>query len=138
MYPWNVFWAPQFQLPFSGSVAQRIEPETSWFFDGIDPASGDPKIERKAFEVATYGRQLGLITELLLDLSEQTSPRTQAGRESRQRLQRIQARIEALKSEDAATIVEEVEAGLRRLRTRHRTEYEALCRRLQLPLIDSD
>ena len=39
MYPWLWFWAPQFHFPFSGSVAQRIEPDTRWFFDGI-PARG--------------------------------------------------------------------------------------------------
>ena len=95
MYPWLFLWAPQLQLPFSGDVAQRIEPRTQWFFDGIDSTSGDPVIERKAFDVASYGRQLGLLTELLLDMAAQTPPRTRAGREARQRLQKIQAEIEA-------------------------------------------
>ena len=45
MYPWLFLWAPQLQLPFSGDVAQRIEPRTQWFFDGIDSTSGDPVIE---------------------------------------------------------------------------------------------
>lgn len=134
MFPWLFLWAPQLQLPFSGDVAQRIEPRTQWFFDGIDTASGDPVIERKAFEVATYGRQLGLITELLLDMAEQTPPRTKAGRESRQRLLAIQAEIERIKTEDAAGQVEMVEAGLRRLKTHHKTEYEVLRTRLQRAL----
>lgn len=134
MYPWLFLWAPQLQLPFSGDVAQRIEPRTQWFFDGIDTGSGDPVIERKAFEVATYGRQLGLITELLLDMAAQTPPRTRAGREARQRLQKIQAEIERIKTEDAAAQVEMVEAGLRRLKARHRPEYEALRARLQQAL----
>lgn len=134
MYPWLFLWAPQLQLPFSGDVAQRIEPRTQWFFDGIDTGSGDPVIERKAFEVATYGRQLGLITELLLDMAAQTPPRTQAGREARQRLQKIQAEIERIKTEDAAAQVEMVEAGLRRLKAHHRLEYEALRARLQQAL----
>jgi hypothetical protein len=134
MYPWLFLWAPQLQLPFSGDVAQRIEPRTQWFFDGIDTASGDPVIERKAFEVATYGRQLGLITELLLDVAAQTPPRTRAGRAARQRLQKIQAQIEQLKTEDATTHVQAVEAGLQRLKTRHKAEYEALRVRLQQSL----
>ncbi|MDO9434740.1 hypothetical protein [Hydrogenophaga sp.] len=134
MFPWLFLWAPQLQLPFSGDVAQRIEPRTQWFFDGIDTASGDPVIERKAFEVATYGRQLGLITELLLDMAEQTPPRTKAGRESRQRLLAIQAEIERIKTEDAAGQVAMVEAGLRRLKTHHKAEYEALRTRLQQAL----
>lgn len=136
MYPWLFLWAPQLQLPFSGDVAQRIEPRTQWFFDGIDTASGDPMIERKAFEVATYGRQLGLITELLLDMATQTPPRTKAGREARQRLQKIQAQIEQLKTEDATTHILAVEASLQRLKTRHKTEYEALRVRLQQALAE--
>ena len=131
MYPWLFLWAPQLQLPFSGDVAQRIEPRTQWFFDGIDSTSGDPVIERKAFEVASYGRQLGLITELLLDMAAQTPPRTPAGREARQRLRKIQAQIEQLKTDDATTHVEAVEAGLQRLKTRHTAEYERLRTRLQ-------
>ena len=131
MYPWLFLWAPQLQLPFSGDVAQRIEPRTQWFFDGIDSTSGDPVIERKAFEVASYGRQLGLLTELLLDMAAQTPPRTPAGREARQRLRKIQAQIEQLKTDDATTQVEAVEAGLQRLKTRHTAEYERLRARLQ-------
>lgn len=136
MYPWLFLWAPQLQLPFSGDVAQRIEPRTQWFFDGIDTASGDPVIERKAFEVATYGRQLGLITELLLDMAAQTPPRTRAGRAARQRLQKIQAQIEQLKTEDATTHVQAVEASLQRLRTHHKAEYEVLRVRLQQALVE--
>lgn len=136
MYPWLFLWAPQLQLPFSGDVAQRIEPRTQWFFDGIDTASGDPVIERKAFEVATYGRQLGLITELLLDMAAQTPPRTKAGRESRQRLLAIQAEIERIKTQDAEAQVQMVEAGLGRLKARHKPEYEALLARLRLALAE--
>lgn len=136
MYPWLFLWAPQLQLPFSGDVAQRIEPRTQWFFDGIDTASGDPVIERKAFEVATYGRQLGLITELLLDMAAQTPPRTKAGRESRQRLLAIQAEIERIKTQDAEVQVQMVEVGLRRLKARHKPEYEALLARLRLALAE--
>jgi hypothetical protein len=136
MYPWLFLWAPQLQLPFSGDVAQRIEPRTQWFFDGIDTASGDPVIERKAFEVATYGRQLGLITELLLDMAAQTPPRTKAGRAARQRLQKIQAQIEQIKTDDVASHVHAVEAGLQRLKTRHKAEYEALRVRLQQALAE--
>ena len=75
--------------------------------------------------------QLGLITELLLDMAAQTPPRTPAGREARQRLRKIQAQIEQLKTDDATTHVEAVEAGLQRLKTRHTAEYERLRARLQ-------
>lgn len=136
MYPWLFLWAPHLQLPFSGDVAQRIEPRTQWFFDGIDTASGDPVIERKAFEVASYGRQLGLITELLLDMAAQAPPRTRPGRAAWQRLQQIQAQIEQLKTEDATTHIQAVEASLQRLKTRHKAEYEVLRVRLQQALAE--
>jgi hypothetical protein len=70
VYPWLWFWAPQLHFPFSGNVAQRIEPDTRWFFQGIDPSAGDPHIEEKAFAVASYGRQLGLITEVLIEYTK--------------------------------------------------------------------
>ncbi|MEO8655993.1 MAG: hypothetical protein ABI409_17845 [Ramlibacter sp.] len=73
MYPWLWFWAPQFHFPFSGSVAQRIEPDTRWFFEGIRPEAGNGDVEQQIFDVASYGRQLGLITEVLLS---QASPGT--------------------------------------------------------------
>ena len=69
MFPWLWHWAPQVHLPWSGDVAQRIAPATHWFFQGIQPGAGHPRIEEEAFDVASYGKQLGLITELLLDLS---------------------------------------------------------------------
>lgn len=99
MFPWLWQWSPQFHFPLSGSVAQQIDPDL--FFGAIPPWAGDGAMERKAFEVASYGRQLGLITELLLDLAAQQPPATPAGSEARARLAEIQARIEALKTADA-------------------------------------
>ena len=49
MYPWLCFWAPQIHFPLSGSLAQNIEPNTTWFSDLIKPPAGDARIEEKAF-----------------------------------------------------------------------------------------
>src|SRR5262245_42909300 len=119
MIPWLVFWAPQLYLPFSGSVAQRIEPNTNWFFDSIAPSAGDGQIERKAFDVASYGRQLGLITEVLMDFARKNPPSTAEGRESLRRLKVIQAEIERLKDSDANSLVLDVEKTVGRLKRRH-------------------
>jgi hypothetical protein len=119
MHPWLVFWAPQLTLPFGGNVAQRIEPNTNWFFDSIAPTAGDPAIERKAFEVASYGRQLGLITEVLMDLAGQKAPTTAKGKKSLKRLQDVQTRIEQLKEKDATQLLEEIDALLNRLKENH-------------------
>lgn len=62
MMTWPLIWAPQWHLhfPFSGSVAQDIDPDVNWFFAGIRPQAGNKEIERKAFDIASYGRATGL------------------------------------------------------------------------------
>jgi hypothetical protein len=67
MFPWLWFFAPQVHYPWSGSVAQQIAPDTDWFFGSIRPGAGDARIEQQAFAVASYGKQLGLITEVLTE-----------------------------------------------------------------------
>jgi hypothetical protein len=99
MFPWLWSWSPQFHFPLSGSVAQRIDPDA--FFGAIPRSAGDGRVEQQAFEVASYGRQLGLISELLLDLAAQQPPATPAGKKAQRRLAEIQARIEALKTQRA-------------------------------------
>jgi len=134
MVPWFFFWAPQLTMPFGGSVAQRIEPDTSWFFGAIAPGAGDPALERKAFDVASYGRQLGLITEVLVDLAAQSPPATARGRKSLRRLQDIQARIEALKERDAADLLEQIDGLLERLKKAHPERLAAARERVALAL----
>ena len=130
MNPWFLFWAPQLTLPFGGSVAQRIEPSTNWFFDQIAPGAGDASIERKAFDVASYGRQLGLITELLMDLAAQQPPATPAGQKAHKRLREIQGRIERLKEEDAVDTLEQIDSLLARLRKNHPERLAAARQRI--------
>jgi hypothetical protein len=130
MNPWFFFWAPQLTLPFGGSVAQRIEPDTRWFFNGITPGAGDPEIERKAFDVASYGRQLGLLTEVLTDLAAQAPPTTARGRKSLQRLHEIQARIEQLKEHDAIDVLEQIDGLLARLKKTHPERLAAARQRI--------
>ena len=130
MNPWFFFWAPQLTMPFGGSVAQRIEPDTQWFFNGIAPTAGDPAIERKAFDVASYGRQLGLITEVLVDLSGQMPPKSAKGQKSLQRLREIQLRIEQVKEQDAIDALEQIDALLARLKKAHPERLAAARQRI--------
>jgi hypothetical protein len=130
MNPWFFFWAPQLTMPFGGSVAQRIEPDTQWFFNGIPPTAGDPAIERKAFDVASYGRQLGLITEVLVDLAGQTPPKTAKGQKSLKRLRDIQLRIEQVKEQDAIDALEQIDALLARLKEAHPERLAAARQRI--------
>lgn len=131
MFPWLFLFAPQWHLPFSGSVAQRIEPRTQWFFDAIDARAGNGQIERQAFEVASYGRQLGLLTEVLIDLAEAVPPKSPKARESLRRIRGIQAEIENIKAGEPAALVRDVEQALDRLQKHHPAEFERLGRRMQ-------
>jgi hypothetical protein len=97
MFPWMWLYAPQFHFPFSGDVEQQIRPELEWFFKGIQPQSGQAELEKKAFEIASYGRQLGLITEVLIDLAGQMPMQTTEGQVAMKRLQAIAAQINQLK-----------------------------------------
>lgn len=134
MFPWLWLFAPQVHYPWSGGVAQHIAPETDWFFAGIASTAGDPRIERRAFEVASYGRQLGLITEVLLDLAAQMPPRSAQARESLARLQAIQAAIEDLKHAEHERVAESLAAQVRAIQRGGGARAEALNARLQ-PLL---
>ena len=106
MVPWLWFWAPQLHFPGSGDVAQRIEPNTNWFFDSIDAPAGNGRIEKKAFETASYGKQLGLITEVLLEVAQAHPTLSADAAESLRRLKKIHADIEALKTKNVDGLVQ--------------------------------
>lgn len=134
MFPWLWMFAPQVHFPWSGSVAQHIAPDTDWFFAGIAPSAGDARIEREAFSVATYGRQLGLITEVLLDLAEQTAPASAKARESAARLRAIRAQIEQLKAAEYERVAESLAEQVRAIQQRGGDKAKALNARLR-PLL---
>jgi hypothetical protein len=134
MFPWFWFFAPQIHFPWSGSVAQRIAPETDWFFTGIAPGAGDAQIERRAFAVATYGKQLGLITEVLLDLAQQVAPTSPKARESVARLAAIRAEIDNLKDAEYDRLAEALVEQLRQLQRSGGDRAKALEARLR-PLL---
>jgi hypothetical protein len=134
MFPWFWFFAPQIHFPWSGSVAQQIAPETDWFFTGIAPGAGDAQIERRAFAVATYGKQLGLITEVLLDLAQQVAPTSPKARESVARLAAIRAEIDNLKDAEYDRLAEALVEQLRQLQRSGGDRAKALEARLR-PLL---
>lgn len=98
-------WAPTLHLPWSGAVAQQIDPDISWFFKGINPAAGRGDIEEQAFALASYGKQLGLLTQVLLDLAQQTAPSTPQARDALEQLQWIAQGIERIKQQAGFPVV---------------------------------
>ena len=123
MYPWLWFWAPQFHFPFSGSVAQRIQPDTRWFFDGIPPEAGNGELERQIFDVASYGRQLGLITEVLLAQAGDDAIAPQQAAQSLARLKTVQREVEAVKRRNGEQVARSAIAALEKLQASHPAEF---------------
>ena len=112
MFPWLWFWAPQVHWPFSGAVTQDIAPET--FFGAIPRRAGDGQVEQRAFELASYGRQLGWLTEALLAQAGHGVDAA-SGAAALDKLAALRARIEAIKAERHADLEAEAEAALQRL-----------------------
>jgi hypothetical protein len=137
MFPWLWLWAPQLHFPFSGSVAQEIAPDTDWFFAGIPRSAGDARIEREAFGVASYGKQLGLITEVLLALAQETPPASAAARESVARLKKIRDEIENIKSIETEHWVEALADEVRRVQQQGGAKAKALQARLAPLLLEA-
>lgn len=126
MFPWLWFWSPHFHYPFSGNVAQRIEPDTDWFFAGIPRQAGDGALEHKIFDVASYGRQLGWITEVLLGTQSSDPALQDQAAESLVKLRATHRKIEALKKEHSTALLETAQAALEKLRTTDPDAYERL------------
>jgi hypothetical protein len=98
-------------------VAQRIEPD---FFSGIGPGAGKDNgrgdVEREAFDVASYGRQLGLISEVLLGMASQDGLTRAKGEESLARLKGIHDQVEDIKRRHQASDLEAARLALDQLR----------------------
>jgi len=62
MAPWFLLWAPYY-APLSGQVQQAFSLDA--FFGSIAPAAGDGNIERAVFSYASYGRQIGMLSDVV-------------------------------------------------------------------------
>lgn len=126
MFPWLWFWSPVFHLPFSGSVAQQIEPDTNWFFAGIPQQAGNGLLEKKAFEVASYGRQLGWITEVLLASKSSDAVAPDKAADSLRELEAAYLAIESVKEKSRAELADAASAALEKLRKADPAAYDSL------------
>ena len=96
MNPWLMLWARQIHFPFSGSVAQRIDPQTIW--NTLLPGAGNQAVERKVVEdEASYGRQLGWLADVLLDIAERQAPTSADGLQALTELRQLKTKIKRLK-----------------------------------------
>ena len=122
MFPWLWFWAPRFDFPLSGNVTQDIA--TDWFFAGIKPRAGDGEVEQKIFNRYSYGKQLGVIAEVLLSIAEKGYINQQQADKALQQLKDIHNEATALKNEELSTLRDRAVVALNKLQQADPTEMQ--------------
>ncbi len=110
------------QMPLSGDV-KDISPVTSWFSPQYDiNIAGDSELEKHVItKVASYGKQLGKLTNAVLELAD-----GEPG-EAVESLRAMAAEIDAVKNK---TLVDAIESDLAKLKSQDTAAYQALLKRL--------
>jgi len=116
------FW--MFRLPLSGDVNQRIT--APWFSPSLTVNyAGDPVIEdRVVTEVASYGRQLGWLSEIALALANKKA----IPEDALHKLEEAGDRIKAIKKEVQGSALDVATKALDRLEREQPADYEKLLR----------
>ncbi len=116
------FW--MFRLPLSGAVNQRIT--APWFSPSLTVNyAGDPAIEdRVVTEVASYGKQLGWLNEIVLALAKKQS----VPQETLNRLERAVQEIETIKKEVQPSALDAANNALDQLQREQPDRYADLLR----------
>lgn len=131
----SLTWSPHLYFPWSGGVSQQIDPDVNWFNHWITPGAGNPDVEEKAFtEVASYGKQLGLIIEVLLAIVDGAEQSATLPADAIAELRRIRERIALLKKVDATLAQDKIIDLVRSVRGRGEAELATLAREL-IPLL---
>jgi len=116
------FW--MFRLPLSGDVNQRIT--APWFSPSLTVNyAGDPAIEdRVVTEVASYGKQLGWLNEIVLALANKQA----VPQETLNRLEKAVQDIETIKKEAQPSALDAANKALDQLRRDQPDKYAELLR----------
>ncbi len=130
MFPWFWIWSPTIHMPLSGAVDEDIHAS----INGINSQAGNREVERQAVQVASYGRQLGLITEVLLASAQKIGPLPDDAENSLQRLKEIQDSIEQIKAKQAMADSQKIEQQLQNIMQNNPEEFLRLKQRLMAVL----
>ena len=119
---YDPFW--MFRWPLSGDVNQRIT--APWFSPSVTVKyAGDPVIEdRVVTEVASYGRQLGWLTEIVIALAANK----RVPQETLHRLEQAAKDVEAIKKAVQPAPLEAARQALDRLEREEPEQYRELLR----------
>lgn len=104
-------------------LAYDFSPTTTWFSPQYEiNLAGDSAIEKAVVtQVASYGKQLGKITQAVLELAEGEPGDAVAS------LRKMADDINAIKQH---TLADKIEADLKRLKQQDNAAYQALIKRL--------
>jgi len=125
LFGFDPFWI--FRAPLSGDVNQRIT--APWFSPSLTVNyAGDAVVEdRVVTRVASYGRQLGWLTEVALALARnQPLPE-----ETLRRLEQASREIETIKKEARVSALQQAGEALDRLKREQPPQYAELLRERQ-------
>ncbi len=114
--PWSTeFWQPFLSNPVKGEVDQDILP--SWFSTYITvTGQGEPELEQKIVtEVATYGKQIGELTDVVLALAESANFTDSKAQEAVRELRSIEKKVELKKKAYRSTVQQRAERALQEL-----------------------
>ncbi|RZL61510.1 MAG: hypothetical protein EOP81_16550 [Variovorax sp.] len=134
MIPWMwISYAPTYRFPWGGDWAQQVD--TNTVVDALArEGSSDPQLEREAIGIASYGRQLGWITEVLLAQDTSADRATQVqGDQSLDNLRETRARIQALKHDDPTALAAAAATALAKLQQVDPSAHAKLLARVSRP-----
>ena len=129
MFPW--FWmhwspqfAPQMHFPLSGAVTQ----------DFVQSGAGDKSVEREVGDIASYGRQLGWLSEVLLgQQADATAAQRAAASDALQELRTLSDEVAAIKQRHRAARLRAAAKTLKALAEEEPEALAALLRALPRP-----
>jgi hypothetical protein len=128
MFPFNIMY------PGADNLRQWID--TRWWSPNVSVNfAGNAPVEREVVEeVASYGKQIGWLADIVTALArqhgEQPFAAGSAAADSYRKLEDAQARIEEIKQRRTSSALDSARAALAKLATTDRTAYSHLVRTL--------
>lgn len=130
MLPSYWIWSPQVYFPFS-KWNQEVAPDTSWFFGSIPPQAGVGSVEKEVFEVASYGRQLGQIMDVLVPIAQAMQEQGALPPKARDALPKLTSLYDRIEEVKGKSLARKQDAALALLRDLERTDQANFRRLIQ-------
>jgi hypothetical protein len=127
MNPWLFPWWGLLKGPLSGDVTQDISPINSLLSPQVEfNFAGNRRIESEVMaDVASYGKQLGILSEAVLEIADGKSGKAVA------RLQKLANQIDKVKSQHEDRLEQKVKNDLDQLKEKNPKALERLLKEYQ-------